>query len=157
MKNYLKLIISILIPLVIGFIGSFFTTSAISSWYAGLNKPVFNPPNWIFGPVWTLLYIMIGVSIYLVWINKEKKKGMKKKAFWIFGIQLFLNFIWSILFFGNHLISFAFVDIILLWIAIIFNMYFCYKISKISSCLLFPYLLWVSFASVLNFAILILN
>jgi len=157
MNKYIKLIISICIPLLIGFLGSAFTTSSISTWYPELNKPVFNPPSWIFGPVWTLLYIMIGISIYLVWVSKEKNKKMKKKTFFIFGIQLFLNFIWSILFFGNQLIGLAFVDIILLGIAIIFNIYFCYKISKNSAYLLIPYLLWVSFASVLNFAIFILN
>lgn len=153
MKKYYKLIISLLIPLIIGFFGSVFTMNSVSTWYAELNKPFFNPPGWIFAPVWTLLYIMIGISIYLTWTSKENKK----KTFIVFGVQLFLNFIWSILFFGNHLIGLAFADIFLLWIAIIFNIYFCYKISKKSAYLLIPYLLWVSFASILNLAIWILN
>jgi len=158
MKKYLKMIVSVLIPLVIGLFGSFFTSGAIPTWYAGLNKPFFNPPNWIFAPVWTLLYILIGISIYLIWTGRENKgKVSKKTVLIVFGIQLFLNLLWSVLFFGNHLISLAFADIILLWISILVNIYFCWKISKKSAWLLLPYLLWVSFASVLNFAILILN
>ena len=157
MNKYWKLVISILIPLAIGFLGSIFTTSAISTWYVGLNKPIFNPPNWIFGPIWTLLYIMVGISIYLVWTSKEKKKERRDKVFIAFGIQLFLNFLWSILFFGNQLISLALIEIILLWISIIVNIFLCYKISKKSAYLLLPYLLWVSFASVLNFTIWFLN
>ena len=156
-----KIFISIVIPLIIGFLGSAFTMNSVSTWYPELNKPFFNPPSWIFGPVWTILYIMIGISIYLVWTRKENKKGKnketKKKVFWICGIQLFFNFIWSILFFGNKLIGLAFVDIIFLLIAILFNIYFCYKISRNSAYLLIPYLLWVSFASIINFAIWILN
>lgn len=156
MNKYAKLVISVLIPLLVGFIGGFATSNSVSGWYVELNKPVFNPPNWIFGPVWTLLYIMMGVSLYLVWNSKAKVKE-KKKVFWIFGIQLVLNLLWSLIFFGAHMIPFAFFEIILLWISIILNIIFAYKISKPAGYLLVPYLLWVSFASVLNFSLMILN
>ncbi len=160
MKNYIKLIISILIPLAIGYFSSFFNLNAIPTWYATLNKPFFNPPNWIFGPVWTILYVLIGISIYLVWTSKAKiksEKQRKKKAYYIFAIQLILNFLWTVLFFGLNLILPALIEIILLWFAILINIIFVYKISKTSSYLLIPYFLWVSFATLLNIYFLILN
>jgi len=153
-RTCLKLIVSIIAVLAVGFLSSFFTSNSINSWYSTIEKPSFNPPNWIFGPVWTLLYIMIGVSLFIIWNSKAKDK---KLVYSIFAVQLGLNFLWSILFFGNQNILGAFIDIILLWIAIILNIFFAYKISKPAAYLLVPYLLWVSFASVLNFAILILN
>ncbi len=154
--NLVKLAVSIIVVLAIGFFGSFFTASSVDSWYQTINKPSFNPPNSIFGPVWTILYIMIGISLYLVW-NSNADKKLKRKTYYIFGAQLFLNFLWSILFFGNNLISLAFVEILLLWIAILLNIIFAYKISKTAGILLIPYLLWVSFASFLNYSIMVLN
>lgn len=152
--SILKLGLSILVVLSIGFFSSFFTTGSIDSWYQTINKPSFNPPNWIFGPVWTFLYILIGISLYLVWINKAKSK---KAVYSVFAIQLLLNFLWSILFFGNQMILGALIEIIFLLIAILFNIILAYKISKPAAYLLLPYLLWVSFATILNFAIWILN
>jgi len=156
MKNWLKLIISIVLAGLAGFVGSFFTTSSVMSWYPTLIKPSFNPPSWLFGPVWTILYIMIGVSLYLVWTSKAKAK-VKKKAYTIFGVQLILNSLWSIVFFGMQQPAAAFLVIALLWISIIYNALVFYRISKPAGYLLVPYFLWVSFASVLNFAIWILN
>jgi benzodiazapine receptor len=156
MKNWLKLIVSIVLAGLAGFIGSFFTTSSVMSWYPTLIKPSFNPPSWLFGPVWTILYIMIGVSLYLVWTSKAKKK-IKQKAYIIFGVQLILNSLWSIVFFGMQQPAGAFLVIALLWISIIYNALVFYRISKPAGYLLVPYFLWVSFASVLNFAIWMLN
>lgn len=152
MNKLWKLIISILLPFLASAIGGFFTVDSISTWYAGLIKPSFNPPNWIFGPVWSILYLLMGISLYLVWIKKYNKP-----AFMLFGIQLFLNALWSILFFGMRMPLFAFIEIIFLWIAILMTIIFFYRINKISAYLLIPYILWVSFAAVLNFTIAVLN
>ena len=152
MKKIWKLFVSILLPFLASAIGGLFTASSVSSWYVTLIKPSFNPPSWIFGPVWPILYLLMGVSLYLVWIKKEDKK-----VFLIFGIQLFLNALWSILFFGIKSPLYAFIEIIFLWAAIMITIFYFYRINKISSYLLIPYILWVSFAAVLNFAIFLLN
>lgn len=156
MKNWLKLIICILAIEFIGIMAGFFTSSSVGSWYQTLIKPSFNPPSWLFGPVWTILYAMIGVSLYFVLTAKQKPK-IKNKSYWIFGIQILLNFMWSIVFFGMHKIFLALIVIALLWLAIILNFLAFYKISKISAWLLVPYWLWVGFASVLNFSLWMLN
>lgn len=151
-----KLIISILIPLIAGFIGSVFTSPAIPTWYASLARPSFNPPNGVFAPVWTTLFILMGMALYLVWQQGFGKKEVKK-ALTIFGVQLVLNILWSILFFGLRNPSLALVDIVLLWVLILATMLSFAKISKPAAWLLIPYLAWVSFASILNFAIWKLN
>ena len=147
--NFIRLILCIIICEAAGIIGSFFTISSISAWYQNLNKPFFSPPNFLFGPVWLILYFLMGVSLYLVWNSKKDKKW-----FWI---QLFLNFIWSIAFFGlrNPILGFA--VIVLLLISIFITIKSFYKINKTSSYLLIPYFAWVSFATLLNLAIVILN
>ncbi|MBD3355370.1 tryptophan-rich sensory protein [Candidatus Woesearchaeota archaeon] len=154
MNKVLKFIISILIPFIASAIGGFFTASSASTWYVDLVKPSFNPPGWIFGPVWTLLYLLMGFALYLVWINKSKKK---EKAYWAFGIQLGLNALWSILFFGLRSPLSAFIEIIFLWASILITIIYFYKINKKTIYLLIPYILWVSFAAVLNISIVILN
>lgn len=138
-----------------GLIGSIFTFPSIGNWYKYLNKPFFNPPNWIFGPVWTILYLLMGISFYLIWQSKSKKKN--NKYFLIFYMQLFLNSLWSAIFFGLHNTLLAFIEIMFLWLAISLTIISFYKISKLAALLLVPYILWVSFASILNFAIFILN
>ncbi len=154
MNKLTKFIISIFIPLTVGFVGSFFTMNSISTWYIYLHKPFFTPPSWIFGPAWTALYIMMGISLYIIWINPIKNKKM---AFITFGVQMFLNMIWSIIFFGFQSPLFAFIEIIILWISILLSIIYFFKISKSASYLLIPYILWVSFASILNFSIYYLN
>lgn len=154
--DFAKLFVSVAGVLLIGYIGSFFGISSIDGWYQTLIKPSFNPPNWIFGPVWTLLYILIGISFYLVWTS-DVGINLKKKAYLIFAVQLVLNLIWTFLFFGNQMIFGALIDIALLWIAILLNIFAFYKISKCAGKLLIPYLLWVSFAAFLNYSIWILN
>jgi len=155
LKNYVKLIISILIPLIIGFSGSFFTRGSISSWYVTIHKPSFNPPNWIFALVWTIMYIIIGFSFYFTWIKLPISQF--KSQFYIFVIQLLLNFLWSVLFFGLKNPIAALADILLLWLSILLLIIAFYHISEISSYLLIPYLLWVTFASVLNYSIINMN
>ncbi len=148
----LKLTIAILIPLLAGFLGSYFTTPAISTWYVDIIKPELNPPNWIFAPVWTTLYILMGVSFYLI---LEKRKNLLPIL--IFGIQIILNTTWSFLFFGIQRLDLAFANIILLWISILVMIIIFYRLSKISGYLLFPYIIWVTFAGYLNYAIWMLN
>lgn len=156
MPTTLKLILAIIICELAGIIGSIFTTSAIPTWYTTLAKPVLNPPSWVFGPVWTTLYLLMGIAVFLIWKKGLDRKDVQK-AIYIFGTQLVLNTIWSIIFFGLQSPLWAFVDIILLWLTILWTMITFYKISKPAMWLLLPYILWVSFASYLNFMIWILN
>lgn len=154
--NFPRLIISLLAPLAAGFIGSFFTASSITSWYAGLEKPSFNPPNFIFGPVWTTLYILMGVSVYLVW-QSQTKTSSTRNVRWLFWVHLVLNASWSLVFFGLENPLAALFVIIALWGMIVLLIIQFWRISKLASLLLVPYLCWVSFATVLNFAIWQLN
>lgn len=156
MKNIIKLIISIIICELAGIIGSIFTFSAIPTWYAGLIKPDLNPPAWVFGPVWTTLYALMGIALFLVW-RKDWDRSDVRKALSVFGIQLVLNTLWSIIFFGLHSPPWAFVDIAAMWLSIIWTMILFYKISKPAMWLLLPYILWVSFASYLNLMLWMLN
>lgn len=154
--NIFKLITSIVICLLAGIIGSVFTASSIETWYALLEKPAFNPPSWLFSPVWTILYILMGISLYIVWEKGLEYPGVKL-GMTLFGIQLVLNTVWSILFFGLQAPFYAFIEIIFLWIMILLTILQFRKISKKASYLLIPYILWVSFAAVLNYYIWILN
>lgn len=157
-RKILILIGSILLCLLAGLIGSFFTFSAIPTWYQSLNKPSFNPPDYIFAPVWTTLYILMGISLFLLIISRNKAHhNTKKKALRLFLIQLVLNSLWSIIFFGIKFPLLAFIEIIFLWIFVLLTIIYSFKISKISSLLLIPYFLWISFASILNYYIFILN
>ena len=151
----MKLFISIMIPLVIGFTSGFFTASGVNEWYTTLNRPSFNPPNWLFGPVWTTLYILMGISLYLVW--KQPASDARNAAIWIFALQLTLNFFWSIIFFYWHQIGIALIEIIVLWVLILLMIYRFYHINPTAAWLNIPYLLWVSFATVLNAAYWKLN
>jgi len=156
MIKIIKLAVSVLACLLAAFIGSTATISSIPTWYAYLLKPAFNPPNWIFGPVWTTLFIMMGIAAFLIWDKGLEKKEVRA-ALGIFGLQLILNVLWSVLFFGLHLPLFAFIDIILLWASILATIIYFYGISAAAAYLLIPYILWVSFASILNLSIVILN
>jgi len=153
-KNIKKLISSILICQLAGIIGSIFTASSISDWYIYLNKPSFNPPSFVFAPVWTLIYILMGIAVYLIWTS-DKRRSILPLV--IFDIQLILNVLWSILFFGFRNPFIAFIDIILLWIFIVLTIWQFAKVEKKAAYLLIPYILWVSFAVVLNYWIWQLN
>lgn len=154
-RNIIVLIAAIIICQLAGAIGAIFTTPKIATWYASINKPIFNPPNWIFGPVWTTLFLMMGFSLYLIWISKSSKD--RTFALCFFGMQLLFNIVWSVLFFGLQNPFLAFIEIIILWLAILLTIIYSYKVSKDASYLMIPYILWVSFAAVLNFAIYFLN
>ncbi len=155
-KDLIILVISLLICQMAGLVGSFFTAPSIPVWYASLKKPTFNPPNEVFSPVWITLFVLMGISLYLVW-RKPIKEPQIKIALIIFFVQLALNTLWSILFFGLRLPFLVFVEIILLWIAIFLTIMKFFKVSKWAGILLFPYILWVSFAAVLNFFLWHLN
>lgn len=156
MNKILKFFISILICQLAGLVGSFFTTPAIATWYATLIKPSFNPPNWLFAPVWTTLFLFMGIALYLIW-QKDLKDKAVKFAMWLFGIQLVFNILWSVLFFGLQQPLLAFIEIIVLWILILLTIIKFYKLDKVAGILLIPYILWVSFAAVLNFSLWQLN
>jgi len=155
-KNPKKLLASVLVCLAAGFVGSFFTTPSIPTWYAGLAKPALAPPNWVFGPVWTTLFILMGISLYLVWGKGLEKKNVRMTVA-IFGIQLVLNVLWSALFFGLHSPFYAFIEIVALWLAIAATIFAFNKISRNAALLLLPYIIWVSIAAFLNLSIWLLN
>ena len=156
MKNAFKLIVAIVVCELAGIIGSFFTTSAIPTWYTALAKPALNPPSWVFGPVWTILYALMGIAVFLVWQKGIHHKHIRK-AVTVFALQLALNTLWSIVFFGLESPGWAFVNIVLMWLSIVWTMILFYKISKPAMYLLTPYIVWVSFAAYLNYSIWILN
>ncbi len=139
-----------------GAVGSVAVIGSITTWYVLLNKPSFSPPNWLFGPVWLILYALMGISAYMVW-NNAKSKKRARPALGMFGVQLVLNALWSILFFGMRSALYGLIDIIIMWFTIVATMMSFYKISRSSAALLAPYLLWVTFAMVLNFYIWRLN
>lgn len=151
-----RLAASIIVCQLAGIIGSVFTFPSIPTWYASISKPAFVPPNWVFAPAWTTLFLLMGISLYLVW---EKGTGRKdvRLAVSAFGLQLVLNVIWSGLFFGLKNPGLAFGEIIILWIAILLNIVLFYRISRKAGLILVPYILWVSFAAFLNYSVWILN
>ena len=151
--SIVKLIISIVICQLAGAIGAIFTTPKIGTWYAALHKPLFNPPNWIFGPVWITLYTLMGIALYLVWESKKSKK----QALQIFGLQLALNALWSMVFFGAESILFGLVVIILLWLAILWMIVKFWKIDERAGWFLVPYIVWVTIATALNAGVWLLN
>ena len=157
MNKISKILVVVVTCLVIGYFSGMVTRSAITTWYPTLVKPSFNPPNWIFAPVWSMLYIMMGVAAGLVWDRMEQEKEAVKKALVFFAVQLALNALWSFLFFGLKNPMLAGLEIVILWL-MIFETYSKFiKINKIAGSLLIPYLLWVSFATVLNASIWWLN
>jgi tryptophan-rich sensory protein len=156
LNNFFKLVIAIVVSALAGVVGSFFTTSAIPSWYSEIIKPVLNPPGWIFGPVWTALYILMGIAAYLVWKNGWEKSDVRT-ALGVFGIQLILNATWSIIFFGLQNPGAAFIEILSLWLTILATIIAFSKISRQAAWLLAPYIVWVTFAAYLNYSIWFLN
>lgn len=156
MKHHWQVLLWILLCELIGVIGAVFTVASIPTWYASLIKPVFSPPNWLFGPVWTLLYALLGIAGYVVWIRRAKKKGAHDAMRWFF-INLFFNALWSPVFFGMRNIVAGYVLLSIIWITCIFMIDRFTKIDKISAYLVLPYFVWVSFATVLSFNIWLLN
>ena len=177
--NAVRLLISIIICESAGVLGSVFTAPKIGAWYKALNKPSFNPPNWIFGPIWTVLFLLMGISLYLVWAKNWEPKNrifnFRKKAWniwsqkfldgkWkraniilIFGLQLVLNILWPVIFFGMQVPAAAFFELLMLWFAVLYIIINFYRVSKTAAYLLLPHILWVSFAGILNYFIWVLN
>jgi tryptophan-rich sensory protein len=174
-----KFLTSIIICELAGAVGAFFTVPQINNWYVGLSKPSFNPPDRIFGPVWTTLFVLMGISLYLVWSKNWQIKNnlsFKDKKPWnslsrkflsgpwqkaniilIFSLQLILNILWSVIFFGAHSPAVAFFELLMLWFAIVFTIVNFYRVSKTAALLLLPYILWVSLAGILNYFIWMIN
>lgn len=149
------LFIFLLICFVVGGFGSVFTLSSLSTWYAALHKPAWNPPDWVFAPVWNMLFLMMGVAGWIVW--KERQKRPVRQALFLFAIQLALNLCWSIIFFGLRNPGLAFLEILLLWTAILLTMMKFWRIQHVAGFLFLPYLLWVTFAISLNLFLWRLN
>lgn len=156
MSRVWKFIASVALPLAVGGVAGFFTSSSVNDWFTTINKPSFNPPAWLFAPVWTTLYLLMGIAFFIIW-TKAAKGPLKRKAFIFYFVQLALNFCWSFIFFYAREIGWALVDITLLWLMILLTIIYFSKISKPAAWLLVPYIAWVSFATALNFAIWQLN
>ena len=155
MPKSIKLIIAILLPMVIGGFSGFLTANSINGWYSTLQQPTFNPPNSVFGPVWTTLYLIMGISFYRIWILPvSKERGL---AIVVFVGQMILNFFWSLIFFKWHLIGVALAEIILMWVMIAVMIHLFKKLDTAAGIMNVPYLLWVTFASFLNAAYFVLN
>jgi len=178
-KKVIKLLFCIIICQLAGVVGSLFTAPEIDSWFKTLIKPSFSPPNWLFAPVWTILFLLMGISLYLVWDKNwvvKNEIGNSKQKIWnswsrelaigkwqkiniilIFAFQLILNILWSVIFFGMHSPMVAFFEVLTLWVAILFTIVNFYRVSKLAAYLLVPYIVWVSFAAILNCFLWILN
>jgi tryptophan-rich sensory protein len=156
MSNLAKLLIALALPLAVGGLSGFATSAGVAAWYPTLVKPAFNPPAWLFGPVWTLLYLMMGVAAFLVWRRGLGADGVRL-ALGVFLFQLLLNGLWSLLFFGLRSPGWALVDIGLLWLAIGGTIWLFWRVAPTAGLLLLPYWAWVSFAAVLNGSIWSLN
>ena len=155
-NNALKLIVAILLSELAGIVGSVFTMPSVTGWYVGIAKPAINPPAWVFGPVWTTLFALMGIAAFLVWRKGLDRRDVKI-ALSIFAGQLVLNTLWSMIFFGLHSPGGALVEVVLLWLAMVATIIAFARISKPAAWLLAPYVLWVSFAAYLNYSIWILN
>jgi len=155
-ETILKLVASIIVCQCAGLIGSIFTVPSIPTWYASLNKPFFTPPNWLFAPAWITLYLLMGIAAFLVWWKGLESSGVKK-ALVIFLVQLVLNALWSVVFFGLKSPLWGVVVIVLLWVAILFTILKFFRISMAAGALMLPYILWVTFAATLTISVWLLN
>ncbi len=152
-SSVIRFIVAIVVCEAAGAVGSVFTISAIPNWYAALQKPWFTPPNWLFAPVWLSLYFLMGASLYLLWGNRRRVRA----ALGAFALQLVLNVLWSVVFFGAHQLFYGFVVIAALWAAILATIALSYRVSRWASIALLPYILWVTIAAALNYYVWVLN
>ena len=152
----LPFLVALAVPLAIGALGGAATTTSVRTWYPTLRKPWFNPPSWVFGPVWTALYVLMGIAIYLVWTGARQPRGRRRVVAW-WTAQLLLNLLWSLVFFGRRAIGPAFGEILVLWLAIAATIRAASEQRPAAGVLLLPYLGWTSFAAVLNGSIWYLN
>jgi len=156
MRLWLKIVICVILIELIGAVGGYFTFSSIKTWYAALEKPPGTPPNWVFGPVWTTLYAMIGISLALI-LHRASRGQPKATALAWFVMQMILNVAWTPVFFGAHQIIAALIVIVGLWIAIAVTIFYFQKLDRTAALLLIPYLLWVSYATYLNAGYALVN
>lgn len=154
--DVVRLIAAVAVSQLAGAVGSVFTASSVSTWYVTLAKPSFNPPGWLFGPVWITLYTLMGTAAWLVWREGLDERRVRVGLV-LFAAQLVLNAAWSLLFFGLRLPMFAFVEIVVLWSAIVLTTAAFSRVSSLAAALMVPYIAWVSFAAVLNYSIARLN
>ena len=154
--NVFKMLFAIFICQLAGILGSIATYPNIPTWYASLQKPWFTPPGWLFGPAWITLYTLMGIALYLILENGWDKKETKM-ALYVFSLQLILNSLWSFLFFGLQNPFLAFIEIIILWITIAATLVLFYRINRTAGIILIPYICWVTFASLLNYYVWLLN
>jgi len=155
-QDAVRLVVAIIVTTMAGVIGSFFTTPNIPVWYAGLAKSPLNPPSWVFGPVWAVLFVLMGVSLFLIW-RKGTDDPRARTALVVFGLQLGLNVLWSALFFGLQSPFLGLIEIIALWLAILATIVLASRVSRPAAYLLVPYLAWVSFAAYLTWSVWVLN
>ena len=151
-----RLICSVSVCILTGFLGSFATRNSITTWYAQLSRPFFTPPDWTFGVVWPVLYVMMGISAFLIW-NVGFDRRQVRVALGVFTLQLILNGLWTLIFFRLHLIGLALVEMVMMWVAILMTILAFWRLSRLAALLLLPYILWVSFAVVLNAGLFLLN
>ena len=151
----LKFIVSIIIPFGLGSVAGLVMSEAISGWYVSLNTPSFSPPNWLFAPVWTAIYILLGISFFLVW--KQASSSDRNRAMIIFTIQMVLNFAWTFIFFYFKMLQLALVEIVVLWLCILVMILWFYRVKPLAAYLNIPYMLWVSFATILTAGYYYLN
>ncbi len=156
MRQTLSFFFSLVLTYSAALIGSLFTAGAIATWYAALTKPELSPPNWVFGPVWTLLYALMAIAAWRIY-EKRKNSRQANRLLWVYVAHLAVNAFWSIAFFGLHNPLLAFIVIVLLWLMIAYLVRGFYGIDRAAGLLLLPYLAWVSFASYLNLSIVLLN
>jgi tryptophan-rich sensory protein len=156
LRDSIRLIVSLAVPQLVGITAALATAAGVREWYPGLVKPGFTPPGWIFGPAWTLLYLLMGVALWLVWRSADRRDDTRP-ALVAFAVQLALNGLWSLLFFGLRSPGLAFAEILLLWAAIAVTIVLFRRVSRLAAALLLPYWLWVTFAAVLNGSIWWLN
>lgn len=153
-RKTIYILLSVIAFVVLGSLGGLFTISEIKGWYSSLQKPSWNPPNWLFGPVWTTLYSMMGISFGIILSSTNPER---KRALTLFLIQFVFNLLWSYIFFNQHMIGLALLEILAMWIFILLSIFSFNRISKLAAILLIPYISWVSFAAILNFTIYRLN
>ncbi|MGB7969579.1 MAG: TspO/MBR family protein [Methanobacterium sp.] len=151
-----KLIVSILVVFLAGAVGTVYTLKQITTWYVSLIKPSWTPPNWAFGPIWSTLYVLMGISLFLVWREGLERKDVKI-AILVFAVQLVINVLWSLVFFASHNIIGGLVMVIVLWISVLITILVFYRISKPAALILIPYLIWVTIAGYLNYTVFLLN
>lgn len=151
-----SLVVAVVVPLLVGLVGGVATASSVTTWYTELNKPPWNPPSWVFGPVWTLLYVLMGIAAWLVWRQGWSNPPVRT-ALILFAVQLALNLLWSVIFFGLRQPGWALAEILVLWAAVLGTLVFFTRLAPLAGVLIAPYLLWGTFATALNAAIWWLN